>query len=99
VKLFAKAVLVIPKVLVTNAGHDAQEMILKAMQGRGGGDSIVGLDLDTGDLLYPTAAGIMDNYSVKKQIIDARYEFAFMPQSNFQPLMILIIILILAFFF
>lgn len=69
VKLFAKAILVIPKVLVTNAGHDAQEMILKAFQSQG--DAIVGLDLDTGDLLLPTLAGIMDNYSVKKQIIDA----------------------------
>ena len=69
--VFAKAILVIPKVLVANAGYDCQEMILKALQSQG--DTIVGLDLDTGETLMPVVAGIMDNYSVKKQIIDARY--------------------------
>lgn len=47
-------------------------MILKATQSQG--DTIVGLDLDSGDLLLPTVAGILDNYTVKKQIIDARYK-------------------------
>jgi len=71
VKLFAKAILVIPKVLVTNAGHDAQDMILKATQAHGAGDTVLGLDLDTGDVMLPAAAGIFDNYCVKKQIVDA----------------------------
>jgi T-complex protein 1 subunit zeta len=70
VKVFARAILVIPKVLVANAGYDSQDMVLKALQSQG--DTIVGLDLETGDTLMPTVAGILDNYSVKKQIVDAR---------------------------
>jgi T-complex protein 1 subunit zeta len=69
VKVFARAILVIPKVLVANAGYDSQDMVLKALQSQG--DTIVGLDLETGDTLMPTVAGILDNYSVKKQIVDA----------------------------
>jgi len=70
VKLFANAILVIPKVLVSNAGHDAQDAVLKALS-QFQGDTVVGLDLDTGDTLLPTISGILDNYSVKRQIIDA----------------------------
>jgi T-complex protein 1 subunit zeta len=72
VNVFAQAILVIPKTLVTNAGHDAQEVILKAMQPQG--DTIVGVDLDNGDVLLPTQSGIYDIYSAKKQMIDARLE-------------------------
>lgn len=56
--------------LVSNAGYDAQDMVLKGLQSQG--DTIVGLDLDTGDTLLPTQAGILDLYIAKKQIIDAR---------------------------
>ena len=67
-----QAILVIPKTLVTNSGHDAQEVILKCKQPHG--DTLVGVDLDNGDILLPTQAGIFDTYSAKKQMIDARYE-------------------------
>jgi T-complex protein 1 subunit zeta len=69
VNVFAQAILVIPKTLVTNAGHDAQEMILKCMQPHG--DSVVGVDLENGDVLFPTQVGIYDTYAAKKQIVDA----------------------------
>jgi len=71
VNVFSQAILVIPKTLVTNAGHDAQEVILKALQSQSQGDTIVGVDLDNGDLLLPTQAGIYDMYAAKKQMIDA----------------------------
>lgn len=69
VKVFGQAILVIPKTLVTNSGHDAQDVILKCMQPQG--DTIVGVDLDNGDVLLPTQAGIYDIYAAKKQMIDA----------------------------
>ena len=72
VKLFAKAIQVIPKVLATNAGFDAQDVILKTMQAQSGGDLTIGVDLDTGDVLLPTQAGIYDVYAAKKQMLDAR---------------------------
>jgi len=71
VKLFAKAIQVIPKVLASNAGFDAQDVILKTMQAQSGGDVTIGVDLDTGDVLLPTQVGIYDVYAAKKQMIDA----------------------------
>jgi len=74
VSVFSKAILVIPKTLVTNAGHDAQEMILKGKQVISTqGDAPVGFDLDIGDTLSPAAQGIWDLYTAKAQIVDARY--------------------------
>lgn len=69
VKVMAKAILVIPKVLVANSGHDPQDTVLRALQTPG--DSFVGLNLDTGDTLLPTQDGILDLYVAKKQMIDA----------------------------
>jgi T-complex protein 1 subunit zeta len=71
VRLFAKAIQVIPKTLAQNAGFDAQDVILKTLQAQSGGDVTVGIDLDTGDVLLPTQVGIYDSYAAKKQIIDA----------------------------
>ena len=73
VNVFSQAILVIPKTLVTNAGHDAQEVILKALQSQSQGDTITGVDLNNGGLLLPTQAGIYDMYASKKQMIDARF--------------------------
>eukprot|EP00808_Paulinella_micropora_P020254 g6616.t1 len=68
VKAFADALLVIPKTLAANAGHDTQSILLplldEASQGR-----IVGLDLETGKPFLPAKAGIWDNTRVKKQFL------------------------------
>jgi len=69
IKVFGESILVIPKVLVANAGHDAQAMILKAKNEQG--DLVVGLDLDSGGTLAPSVLGIYDTYASKKQMIDA----------------------------
>lgn len=72
VKLFGRAILVIPKTLATNAGYDAQDVILKTQQAQASGANVtVGVDLDTGDVLLPAQAGIYDVYASKKQMIDA----------------------------
>jgi len=70
VKVFGNAILVIPKVLAANAGYDSQDVVLKALM-QCQGDTIVGLDLETGDTLLPPLSGILDIYSAKRQMIDA----------------------------
>ena len=47
---------------------DAQDSIIKLDDAHQSGFE-AGLDLDTGDVLDPSAAGIYDNYSVKSQYI------------------------------
>ena len=78
VRAFADALLIIPKVLATNAGHDPQETIVKLLeessrvdQRNGTARQMVGLDLTTGEVMEPAAAGILDNYNVKKQMIES----------------------------
>lgn len=82
VNLFAQAILVIPKTLVMNAGHDPQEAILSCMSSDnsdGSGDFYVGeplqargVDLNTGKWIESGWAGIYDIYAAKRQMIDAR---------------------------
>jgi T-complex protein 1 subunit zeta len=69
VKVLADAALIIPKTLISNAGHDAYRAILKAKQAQG--DVNLGFDLYTGETFLPAQQGIYDNYSVKRQMIDA----------------------------
>eukprot|EP00486_Rosalina_sp_Unknown_P000347 CAMPEP_0201567036 /NCGR_PEP_ID=MMETSP0190_2-20130828/7291_1 /ASSEMBLY_ACC=CAM_ASM_000263 /TAXON_ID=37353 /ORGANISM="Rosalina sp." /LENGTH=566 /DNA_ID=CAMNT_0047986533 /DNA_START=100 /DNA_END=1803 /DNA_ORIENTATION=+ len=68
IQAFADALLAIPRTLANNAGHDQQELLIKLLQETEKG-KIVGLDLETGDLLDPKQAGIFDNYCVKKQFL------------------------------
>ncbi|TPP62146.1 Chaperonin containing T-complex polypeptide subunit zeta [Fasciola gigantica] len=80
VQAFANALLVIPKVLAKNAGHDAQDVMVKLLvestrvekrTGKNRPTEIVGVDLATGDALVPAQVGIYDNFIVKKQIISS----------------------------
>jgi T-complex protein 1 subunit zeta len=68
VKVFADAVLVIPKVLAENAGFDSMDTIL-ALQEAAQQNKPCGLDLNTGKPMDPTKEGVWDNYCVKKQLI------------------------------
>jgi T-complex protein 1 subunit zeta len=65
---FAKALLAIPRTLADNAGLDQQDTLIKLMQATEQ-KKMVGIDLQTGDLLDPKQTGILDNYAVKKQFI------------------------------
>ncbi|VDD79622.1 unnamed protein product [Mesocestoides corti] len=76
VRAFADALLVIPKVLATNSGHDSQDTIVKLLEEaalvekrKGNTKQLVGIDLATGEVMEPAASGILDNYCVKKQMI------------------------------
>ncbi|VUZ48179.1 unnamed protein product [Hymenolepis diminuta] len=76
VRAFADALLIIPKVLATNSGHDSQETMVKLLEEasqiekrNGTSRQLVGLDLGTGEVIEPVAAGILDNYIVKKQMV------------------------------
>ncbi|KAL5253673.1 hypothetical protein ACHWQZ_G013447 [Mnemiopsis leidyi] len=71
VQAFADAMLIIPKCLAQNSGHDAQECLVKMLQEHTGLDKCVGLDLVTGEAMYPAEAGIWDNYCVKKQLLNS----------------------------
>jgi len=70
VRCFAEALLVIPKTLAQNSGFDAQDTILELQQRHDNGQ-IAGLDLTTGDVLDPIQEGILDNYKVKEQTLEA----------------------------
>lgn len=71
VEAFAEAMLIIPKCLAQNAGHDAQDCLVTLLQEYKGVDRPVGLDLSSGEAIYPAEAGIWDNYCVKKQLLNS----------------------------
>ncbi|XP_017769242.1 PREDICTED: T-complex protein 1 subunit zeta [Nicrophorus vespilloides] len=71
VAAYAEALLVIPKVLATNSGFDAQDTIVKLQEESRLSDVPVGLDLASGEPIIPKDNGIFDNYIVKKQIINS----------------------------
>ncbi|GLH03416.1 hypothetical protein R5R35_007104 [Gryllus longicercus] len=71
VQAYAEALLVIPKTLAVNSGFDAQDTIVKLQEEAHAAGEPVGLDINTGEALKPSDAGIYDNYIVKKQIINS----------------------------
>ncbi|CAD7930634.1 unnamed protein product [Amoebophrya sp. A25] len=72
VEIFAKSLLIIPKILIENSGLDVQEKLLNllAAQDQSGGEVPVGIDVTNGDVLSPKDEGIWDNYRVKKQMFN-----------------------------
>ncbi|KAJ5240167.1 hypothetical protein N7468_004786 [Penicillium chermesinum] len=68
VEAFADALLVIPKTLAANSGHDIQDS-LAALQVEVDDGNIAGLDLDTGEPTDPVQAGIFDSYRVLRNCI------------------------------
>jgi len=69
VQAFADAMLVIPKVLAQNAGHDQQQSLVQLQEAYASMKQLVGLDLKTGEAIIPMDNGIVDNYRVKRQIL------------------------------
>jgi T-complex protein 1 subunit zeta len=63
--------LVIPKILATNSGHDAQDTIVRLQEESLVSDDPIGLDLSTGEPMNPVDLGVYDNYNVKKQILNS----------------------------
>jgi T-complex protein 1 subunit zeta len=70
VEVFAESLLVVPKVLAENAGFDAMDSII-ALQEEHAKGNVAGIDLDTGKPRDPREAGILDNFCVKKSVIQS----------------------------
>jgi T-complex protein 1 subunit zeta len=69
VQIFANALLITPKTLLENSGHDVQEKLLSVISERESKKHAVGVSIATGDPMDAAAEGIWDIYSVKKQLI------------------------------
>ncbi|XP_040280745.1 T-complex protein 1 subunit zeta [Bufo bufo] len=69
VQAFADALLIIPKVLAQNSGYDAQETLVKLQTEYAESRQLIGVDLNTGEPMVSSEAGIWDNYNVKKQLL------------------------------
>lgn len=65
---FADALLVIPKTLAANSGHDIQDSLAK-MQDEQSEGNVVGLDLATGDPMDPVQEGVFDSYRVLRNCV------------------------------
>lgn len=68
VDAFAEAMLIIPKTLAANSGHDIQDSVTE-MQDETRQGNLVGLDLTTGEPMDPVQAGIFDSYRVLRNCI------------------------------
>lgn len=76
VQAFAEALLIIPKAIAQNAGHDQQETIVKLQHEYATAKIPVGIDITSGEAMEPKALGIFDNYRVKKQLIHSSTSIA-----------------------
>ncbi|KAG9242267.1 chaperonin Cpn60/TCP-1 family [Calycina marina] len=68
VQAFADALLIIPKTLAANAGHDIQDS-LASLQDEHAEGEIVGLDLKTGLPMDPVLEGVYDSFRVLRNCI------------------------------
>jgi len=68
VAAFAEALLVIPKTLAANSGHDIQDALAALQDGQRGGN-VVGRDLTTGEPMDPVQEGVFDGFRVLRNSI------------------------------
>jgi T-complex protein 1 subunit zeta len=71
VKAFSDALLIVPKTLARNAGFDSQDTIVMLQEEAQNADEPVGIDLNTGEACLPIQEGILDNYKVKRQLLQS----------------------------
>ncbi|BES91333.1 unnamed protein product [Nesidiocoris tenuis] len=72
VKAFADALLIIPKILAINGGHDPQEAITELeTESKLSGSSVIGFDINTGHPVNTIDNEIIDNYCVKRQYLSS----------------------------
>lgn len=70
VQAFADALLIIPKTLAANSGHDIQESLAKLQNEFDEAEGApVGLDLKTGEPMDPVQEGVFDSYRVLRNCI------------------------------
>ncbi|ETN46081.1 T-complex protein 1, zeta subunit [Cyphellophora europaea CBS 101466] len=70
IEAFAKSLLIIPKTLAANSGHDIQDAIAALQDGFADGN-VVGLDLTTGEPMDPVQEGVFDSYRVLRNSISS----------------------------
>lgn len=70
VDAFAKALLIIPKVLAENSGLDVQDSIIKLEEEQERSELPVGLHLSSGEPFLPSSEGIWDSVSVLRQVLN-----------------------------
>ncbi len=68
VAAFADALLIIPKTLAANSGHDIQD-VLAALHDSHKEGNVVGLDLTTGEPMLPVQEGVFDGFRVLRNSI------------------------------
>jgi len=69
-EVFAESLLVVPKSLAENSGHDPQDVIIKMRDAQAANPDVpVGLDILTGEVLEPMSAGIVDTFLSKRHMI------------------------------
>ncbi|KAH7325030.1 TCP-1/cpn60 chaperonin family-domain-containing protein [Stachybotrys elegans] len=68
IEAFADALLIIPKTLAANAGHDVQDA-LAALRDEFDDGQVVGLDLETGGSMDPELEGVFDSFRVLRNSI------------------------------
>uniref|UniRef100_A0A0V0G5Y7 Putative chaperonin subunit 6a zeta n=1 Tax=Triatoma dimidiata TaxID=72491 RepID=A0A0V0G5Y7_TRIDM len=75
INAFADALLIVPKTLAQNAGHNIQDVLIQLKYEMGEGRDI-GLDIDTGKPMDPEERGIFENVCVKRQCLAASVDIA-----------------------
>jgi T-complex protein 1 subunit zeta len=70
IQAFADALLVVPRTLAENSGHDQQEVLLKVMEAHEKTGEAYGVDVITGEAQPVTVSNIYDNYIVKRQFLN-----------------------------
>ena len=70
VDTFRDAILIIPKILASNAGYDQQEAMLKAQEAHQKDGKPYGIDLNTGEPSPSELTHVFDNYCVKRQFLN-----------------------------
>jgi T-complex protein 1 subunit zeta len=69
-EIFAEALMVVPKALAENSGHDAHDVLIKMREALAANPGVpVGFDISTGDVLEPESAGILDTYLSKRHMV------------------------------
>jgi len=71
VQAYADALLVIPKILASNAGYDPQDVIVRLVHEHAATKQLIGIDLNTGEPISPGDIGVYDNYRVKRQLLNS----------------------------
>jgi len=78
VEAFADAIDVVPRTLAENAGHDPIDSLVDLRSQHDGGDTTVGLDAYSGDVIDMVEEGVVEPLRVKTQAVESATEASVM---------------------